>query len=225
MICVSLANIGFEDCLALAEEESFVEFRFDLLDFTPEQVEQVVSVSQRSIATYRPDGKDPDRRMQTMVTALKAGASYVDIEIEAESYFRKDLIRTAKQYGRDVIISYHNFDHTPHTSRLKKIVSSCMKMGADVVKVACQVKGDADIRTLMGLYSEGERMIIIGMGKKGLITRIVSPFAGAEFTFASPAHGKETAPGQITREELTNIIDQIHFPFVRKQYTKDNKNE
>jgi 3-dehydroquinate dehydratase-1 len=225
MICVSLSNIGFKECLALAEDESFVEFRFDLLDFTPEQVQQVVSVSQHSIATYRPDGKDPDRRMQTMVTALKAGASYVDIELESESYYRKELIKTARTHGRDVIISYHNFDHTPDALSLKKIVAACKKSGADVVKIACQVKGEEDVRALMGLYTESDRMVVIGMGKQGLITRIAAQFVGAEFTFASPGQGKETAPGQISRQELVNLIDQIQFPFVREQYNKTQKDE
>jgi hypothetical protein len=71
MICVSLSNIGFKECLALVKEESFVEFRFDLLDLTPEQVTEVVNASSRSIATYRPDTGDPDRRLQTMIMALK----------------------------------------------------------------------------------------------------------------------------------------------------------
>ena len=225
MICVSLSNIAFKECLALAKEESFVEFRFDLLDFTPDQVQQVVNVSQRSIATYRPDAKDPDRRMQTMITALKAGASYVDIELEEESYYRKELISAARTYGRDVIISYHNYDHTPDASRLKKIVASCKKSGADVVKIACQVISEKDNRSLMGLYPESDRMVVIGMGKKGLITRIAAPFVGAEFTFASPGRGQETAPGQITRKELMNIIDHIQFSFVREQYNKNNKDE
>ncbi len=215
MICVSLSNIGFKECLALAEQENFVEFRFDLLDLSLEQVQKVVSISQRSIATYRPDTKDSEHRMQTMVTALKAGASYVDIELEADSYFRKELIRAARTYGGDVIISYHNFEHTPQASMLKKIVASCRKSGADVVKIACQVTREEDVRELMGLYPESDRMVVIGMGDKGLITRIAAPFVGAEFTFASPGKGMETAPGQITRKELEDIVDQI----------KNNKNE
>ncbi|MFC2098403.1 type I 3-dehydroquinate dehydratase [Bacteroidota bacterium] len=225
MICVSLSNLGFKECLALAEQEDFVEFRFDLLDFSTEEVHQVVSISKRSVATYRPHAKDPDRRMQTMITAIKAGANYVDIELEAESYFRKELIKTAKTHGRDVIISYHNFDHTPDASRLKKIVESCKKSNADVVKIACQVNNEEDIRALMGLYLENDRMVVIGMGKKGLITRVAAPFLGAEFTFASPGKGQETAPGQIDKKELTNLIDQIQFPFVREQYNKNKKDE
>ncbi|MCK4747714.1 MAG: type I 3-dehydroquinate dehydratase, partial [Bacteroidales bacterium] len=135
---------------------------------------------------------------------------YIDIELEADSSYREELVKAAIAYGTDVIISYHNFDSTPEASRLRKIVDSCKKAGADVVKIACQVYNDGDLHTLMGLYGEAQRMVVIGMGKKGLITRISAPFMGAEFTFASPGTGRETAPGQIDREQLASIIARIN---------------
>ncbi len=46
-------------------------------------------------------------------------------------------------------------------------------------------------------------MVIIGMGEKGVITRVAAPMLGAEFTFASAETGKETAPGQISKERLS----------------------
>ena len=220
MICVSLSNIGFEKCLSLARKEPFVEFRFDLMDLTPTQAGEVVSASHRSISTYRPDAHDNVRRTRTMISAMKSGTSYVDIELEADSSYREELVKAAIAYGTDVIISYHNFDSTPEASRLRKIVDSCKKAGADVVKIACQVNTTEDIQSLMGLYQEGERMAVIGMGKNGLITRVAAPFMGAEFTFASPGSGRETAPGQIERNDLASIIDQIKFSFIREQYSK-----
>lgn len=195
--------------MSLAREEPFVEFRFDLLDLTPGQVSEVVRASHRSIATCRPGAGDPVRRFQTMITALKAGASYVDIELEADSSYRNELIKAARTYAKDVIISHHDFDSTPEAPVLRKIVASCKKAGADVVKIACQVNNTGDLQVLMGLYRESQRMVVIGMGEKGLITRISAPFMGAEFTFASPGSGRETAPGQIDRERLVSIIAQI----------------
>ncbi len=52
-------------------------------------------------------------------------------------------------------------------------------------------------------------MVIIGMGEKGVISRIAAPMLGAEFTFAAPEAGKETAPGQISKDKLLSIIRQI----------------
>ncbi len=45
-------------------------------------MDEVVSSARKSIATYRPDSGDPDRQIQTMLTAIKSGANYVDIELD-----------------------------------------------------------------------------------------------------------------------------------------------
>jgi 3-dehydroquinate dehydratase type I len=212
--------MGFSDCLALVKEEPFVELRFDLLDLTPDQVTEVVQAAKKSIATYRPGTADPDRRMQTMIRAIIAGATFVDIELDSDSYYRKELMKSAREHGREVIISYHNFDRTPGASILRDIAADCKKAGADVVKIACRVKGTRDVRALMGLYTLDERMVVVGMGDKGLITRVAAPFVGAEFTFAAPEAGRETAPGQIDRQSLVRLIDLIKYSFVREQYNK-----
>ena len=49
------------------------------------------------------------------------------------------------------------------------------------------------------------------MGEEGLISRVLSPRAGAAFTFASSADGAETAPGQVTARTLLDIyrLEQI----------------
>lgn len=217
MICVSLSNMGFKECLDLAREESFVEFRFDLLDLTPDQVTEVVTSANRSIATCRPGNRDINTRIRTMILALKAGTSYVDIEHDADSPYREEITREARICASDLIISYHDFKQTPDYESLKGIVSSCRNNGADVVKIACKVNGIEDIHTLMGLYREGGRMVVIGMGEKGLITRIAAPFMGAEFTFAAPGKGFETAPGQIDRIRLASIITGIESSFDKQK--------
>ena len=47
--------------------------------------------------------------------------------------------------------------------------------------------------------------LVLGMGDKGMITRVASVPLGAEFTFASSSAGESTAPGQLTVKELTEI--------------------
>ncbi len=225
MICVSLANMGFEECLALAGKEAFVEFRFDLLGFTGDQVEEAVKASRSCIATFRPGKSDEVHRIRILATALRSGADYVDIELEADPGYREEIIRAARAGDSDVIVSYHNFESTPEDGRLNEIVAACKAAGADVVKIACQVEGTGDVQSLLGLYRKAERMVVIGMGEKGLITRVAAPFMGAEFTFASPGSGKRTAPGQIDRERLAGIISLIQDSFPDSQNTKKHTDE
>ncbi len=209
MICIPLGGIGFEDCMAMARKEAFVEFRFDLLSLTLEEVREVVRASHTCIATCRPGYGDDHRRLEILQRAVQTGADYVDVELEADRAFRSAIIRTARQHNTAVIVSYHNFDLTPTLPELKEIVNGCIDAGADVVKVASQVNQPIDLQNLFKLYSEDLRMVIIGMGQKGVISRVAALLLGAEFTFAAAASGKETAPGQISKDKLLSIIKEI----------------
>ncbi len=209
MICVSLSGFGYEDCMSMAGKEPFVEFRFDLLELTLEQIIGVVKAANSCIATCRPGNMDSGQRMEILKAAMTSGADYVDIELESDPAFRKEIIQTARSQGAEVIISYHNFKDTPAMPALEQVVKDCQAAGADVVKIASQVNRTEDLQNLFKLYDKDLRMIIIGMGEKGVISRIAAPLLGAEFTFAAPGVGQETAPGQISKDKLLSIIRQI----------------
>ena len=59
--------------------------------------------------------------------------------------------------------------------------------------------------------SLGTHVVGIAMGEEGLISRVLSPRAGAAFTFASLADGAETAPGQVPARTLLDLyrLDQL----------------
>ena len=47
------------------------------------------------------------------------------------------------------------------------------------------------------------------MGKKGRISRILSPLFGANFTYASIKEGLETASGQLSIEQFKRIYSLL----------------
>ena len=53
------------------------------------------------------------------------------------------------------------------------------------------------------------KKVILGMGSRGRITRLLGPYLGAEFTFASTGRNEETAPGQLSVQELIEIYKVI----------------
>jgi 3-dehydroquinate dehydratase type I len=199
----------YEECLSTARKEAFVEFRFDLLGLTLEQVKEAIGSARSCIATCRPGHVDEAQRMEILKTAIQSGADYVDIELESGNAFMDEITRTARDNDTAVIISYHNFDGTPDMPELEQIVANCREAGADIIKIACQVNQVGDLHKLFKLYSIGQRMVIIGMGELGVISRIAAPMLGAEFTFAAPGTGKETAPGQISKDNLLTILRLI----------------
>jgi len=209
MICIPLGGIGFEECLSMARKETFVEFRFDLLALNLDQVREVVNAANSCIATCRPGQMDEDDRQEILKTAIHSGADYVDIEVESDKVILNEIIMSARTHNTSIIISYHNFEETPALPELEQIVSDCRTAGADVVKIASQVNHTEDLQNLLKLYNRDLRMVIIGMGEKGIISRIAAPLLGAEFTFAAAEEGQETAPGQISKDKLLSIIRQI----------------
>ena len=63
------------------------------------------------------------------------------------------------------------------------------------------------------LEKHGDKHSLVGMcmGEQGIISRVLGVRASSVFTFASVSRGEETAPGQITSQDLrsTYRIDQV----------------
>jgi 3-dehydroquinate dehydratase/shikimate dehydrogenase len=59
--------------------------------------------------------------------------------------------------------------------------------------------------------SLASRVVGIAMGEEGLVSRVLSPRAGAAFTFASWCDGAETAPGQVKAETLRDVYRFDHL--------------
>jgi 3-dehydroquinate dehydratase type I len=203
--------MDFEECLQYAAREAMVEFRFDLLDVGPSRVISLVGRARRCIATCRQGGMNQENRFLLLQTALEAGSDYIDLDMETDLEMMKELLPTARSKSCDLILSYHDFDKTPQAGELEDIVKKALDMGADVVKLACQVNRTDDIINLLGLYRLKCRKVILGMGAKGVITRVAAPLLGAEFTFASAGEGMETAPGQISKEKLIDMLKDLNF--------------
>jgi len=208
MICVSIAEHSVERCLEALDGLDLAEIRMEDMSLTSDYIKRIFSQPLKLIATCRP-GHSPDkRRMQYLVGAIRAGASYVDVEIESDSVWKREIIKTARRQGCQVIISFHDHEKTPGLERLKAIISQCFAEGADIAKIACMVRSEQDNARLLGLLNRrkhDKKLLVIGMGEKGKITRIVAPFFGSPFSYASLSQGKETAEGQITKESLEAI--------------------
>ena len=217
MICVSIADIDFEQCRKVLSDIEMAEIRLDLLHFSPAQVKEIFSKHPQLIATHRPDSTEmsEEERKELLISAVNAGAAYVDVEIETRTAFKEAVKQACCEKGCKLIVSYHNHEKTPSKNELETIIEKCFGNGADIAKVACQVNGEADAARILSLYdydrenSKEKKIVALGMGEKGKIIRLVAPLLGAPFTFAALSAGKETAPGQLDRQTLQGILDRI----------------
>lgn len=218
MIYISIGEYRVNECIKALKGLKFAEIRMDKIkDISKEGIEQIFSKPLTLIATCRPCIGYPDnKRKELLLSAIDNGASYVDIEIESSEKYKKEIIKQAKSKGCKIIISYHNYKKTPGIKELICVLKKAFKSGAEIVKIACEVKSKKDNARLLGLLDSDnpfvyKRILLIGMGKKGRITRIVAPLLGSPFTYASLSKGKETASGQFTEKEIRGIWKLFGF--------------
>jgi len=204
-ICVSLGGMPFSTCRQLAATLPLVEIRLDLMKLNPEKIELLGLQCRQWIATCRPGNLTDEERTTLLASAIRSGATYVDVEYEADPEYRQALVDLAKRLRCKVIISYHHFESTPDVDILNQIIRHSVVMGADFVKLAVTANSSADCAKIMSLYSKHNNLIAFAMGEIGKITRIAAPFLGAEFTFASVDEEHVTAPGQLTVAQMEAI--------------------
>ncbi|MFW5819909.1 MAG: type I 3-dehydroquinate dehydratase [Bacteroidota bacterium] len=206
MICVSIGKAGFKDALSICNNESLVEIRADLMNLSADQYLKLFHAHAEVVFTCRKYNDDDQRRIELYSQALQSRVAYVDFDLSSDKILLEKLDREIKESKSQLILSYHNYDFTPERDSLKKILKDIYEAGADIAKIACMVIRDEDLVNLLSLYRKPGKKVILGMGKKGIITRVAAVFMGAEFTFAFPGGGAKTAPGQLTRQELEEIF-------------------
>ncbi|MDO8553774.1 MAG: type I 3-dehydroquinate dehydratase [Candidatus Micrarchaeota archaeon] len=210
LICVSIKENTTENVIRSLKGLELAEVRLDALKELKEgDMEKIFSQSMKLIATYRPDGKSDEFRKNILIKAIDSGAAYVDIEVESKDEYENEIVKKAKQKNCKVIVSYHNYEKTPPRGELEQIIQWCFESGADIAKIACKINSDRDNARLFGLLDSEKKIIIIGIGEKGKITRIVAPILGSQFTFSSLAVGKETADGQIEINTMKKAIAEL----------------
>lgn len=210
MICVSIGNCTVEECIKALKDIPFAEIRIDLININLQDIKKIFSSSKaKLIATYRKsETSTNEKRAELLSAAIEAGASYIDLDIEEAEEF-KNTVKKAREKHCKLILSFHDYNRTPPKAELEQIVDWCFSSGADIAKIACKINDSKENARLLSLLDSGKSIIVIGMGKKGKITRLVSQFLGSPFTFASLAKGKETAEGQIAKDELSNAIESL----------------
>jgi 3-dehydroquinate dehydratase type I len=150
-------------------------------------------------------------RVALLKKAVALGCDYVDLEIRTEEsllFELKKKIADSQGHTR-LILSYHNQERTPGLKTLRKKMAEGYKAGADIVKIVTWAKKMEDNLKVLGLIpyaqKKGLKMIAFCMGAHGKISRIMAPMLGSYLTYASLEKGEESAPGQMTVEEIRQI--------------------
>jgi 3-dehydroquinate dehydratase-1 len=212
MICVSLAEPSFRRTLAALGLKGLpmAEIRLDLTPLRPAEIAAVFARPLPLVATFRP-GHAPDAdRAGALELALQAGAAWIDIEHDAAPAYRRRLVRAARDRGARVILSAHSVRRPPTPADLARTRARLFRLGADVVKIVHRAVTAADCLRLFSLYDSErrDRVVALGTGRAGVVTRLAAPLLGAPFTYAALRPGRETAEGQLDWRTMNRILER-----------------
>jgi shikimate dehydrogenase/3-dehydroquinate dehydratase type I len=122
--------------------------------------------------------------------AIQAGIDFVDVEYTP--------VGTPAPHRDRIVLSYHDFDGMPDVERLVREMSA---LGCAYVKIAVTPRTFADNERLLRLVPA----TVIGMGERGLYSRILAPFKGSPLFFANRSDDRSAAPGMLSLRRALEI--------------------
>jgi 3-dehydroquinate dehydratase/shikimate dehydrogenase len=187
----------------------------DLKKLMNEKQTKIVITNRRKDEGGEFSGSEQER-VELLKEAVALGADYVDIEAVTERHLIKELVAEITRHHNRTkwIISSHDFSGTPPEGALRKRFNAYSKADADIVKLCTYAHAMEDNLRVLGLIpyarSKGHAIIALCMGGQGRISRVVGPLLGASWGYVSLEKGAESAPGQLTIEEMRLIYQILH---------------
>ena len=148
------------------------------------------------------------RRIERLLQATELDAEIIDIELRTKNL--KKIVELIKRRAK-CLLSFHDLEKTPPFDTMKQIIQEQSKAGADICKIVTTARSFEDNLSALQLIPEfpNLKLVVFTMGPLGIVSRLLCPLAGGDFTYASVARGEESALGQITVKELTRLYGII----------------
>jgi len=210
-----------EKAEALVRDNSFLEFRLDYLSKPALALPKIKRFTESHpglslIATCRRASAGGKFRgsiaaqLEILGKAAASGCQLVDVELQTALKSKPEQMQKLRTKAA-LILSFHDFRGT---KKLDETLEKMQAYPADFYKVVSTATTLSDNVTMIKFLSrEGDKHSLVSMcmGEQGLISRVLGVRAGSVFTFGSAGVGEETAPGQVTAQELRNTyrIDQV----------------
>ena len=138
-----------------------------------------------------------------LLLSVAERASWIDVEL-ASYEAMKDVIHEIRSQGVGLILSYHNFDHTPEEFALQRTVE--LSEEADIVKLAVMHKNVGDFTRCTRILTRNDRPVsLMGMCELGAVSRLLYAQHGSVLNYGYLGD-EPTAPGQWAAKMLKDTI-------------------
>ena len=218
LIAIPVDDKEFEKNVDMAKEKGadIIELRIDQfkdrnINYILDKVSYIKQLELGIIATVRSAKEGgthiSDYERERIFKAVAPEVDIIDIELSSET-LREKVIKIAKENNALALVSYHDFEKTPSEEEIQKVIDKSVSIGADIVKYAFKVKSKEDVSRIMCITAKNKdkKLVAIGMGELGRITRVAGFFFGSVITYSHI--GVAFAPGQI---EIEKLKDELEF--------------
>ena len=216
----------FERAELALKDAKFVEFRLDSLPKPAEALPRLKTFLAEhrdvaAIATCRRKehgghfAQSLTSEFELLLAAAQAGCQIVDLEVESAEEAKPAQLEKfragLRAAGTALLVSFHDFSRTRALEQAADRIAAFKPEFVKVVSTAHSLADNLAVLRLIEDRSIAARVVGIAMGEEGLVSRVLGPRAGAEFTFASLDDGVETAPGQVTAHTLRDLYRVEHL--------------
>ncbi|MHA1771572.1 MAG: type I 3-dehydroquinate dehydratase [Candidatus Thorarchaeota archaeon] len=221
-LCLTVTGSTYEDCKKIMESTSadLFELRLDYLEHDQSFDELFSAVDRPIIATNRPITEggmfhgSENERSRILLDAIDSGASFVDIEFDADPQVRQKIMRQAESEDCKVILSKHFFDRSPPVNHLHRLLIKMSKEKPYIIKIVTMAETALEWLRVLNLYDyrtrDDPQLIAFAMGEAGRISRIAALYLGAPFMYVASNRFSKAAPGQIVLGEMRSILKGLN---------------
>src|SRR6201987_1509281 len=218
-VCVAVTGTDpgelIEKAEGLVRDNPFLEFRLDYLPKPGLALPKIKHFFEMyphavAIATCRRTASGGKFRgtilaqLDLLGRAASAGCQLVDVELQTALKCKPEQVQKLRTNAA-LILSFHDFHAT---KKLEETLEKMRAHPADYYKVVSTATTLTDNVTMMKfLEKESDRHSLVGlcMGEQGIISRVLGVRAGSAFPFAAVSPEEQTAPGQVTAQDLRSV--------------------
>jgi 3-dehydroquinate dehydratase type I len=212
IVGVIASRADLRKALQMRKPPDFFEVRLDQLVNNLDELNSVIArLSASLIFTARhplEGGKNnltTFRRRDLLLKFLPA-ATLLDVELRSANSFRP-LLRSAGTSGIGTIISLHDFDDTPSSERLDKMLAAAHSLGANIFKVATRTDTPDQFDRLLRFFERQggiPTVVAMGIGKLGRRSRLALARRGCALNYGHL--GTPATAGQLSICDLRRTI-------------------
>jgi 3-dehydroquinate dehydratase-1 len=230
LICTPLVGRTAEDIIAeldvvLPKKPDVLEWRVDFFESIGESTLVIATAKAiKSKANGIPvlftrrsviEGGEKINLSENQVIAMYAAVcesraiDLIDYELANDAANIAQVRAISRENDIQLVLSFHNFAHTPGPEVLAAKFLAADQLGADVAKVAVMPRDLGDVLTLLTATHEASMrlripLISMSMGPHGAMTRLFGWTFGSAMTFAVGA--SSSAPGQVPIEDMNTVL-------------------